>query len=362
MYRRRYRGRRERPVDLRGGLHSLAPLYEAYYSLRPPIEEPSELQRREFAFQYIGAESYTRHISFSTYEEMLDHLAERPPLHAYYSIAVYELPEARNMEEKGFIRASLFFDIDVDHFPGCQGPLPGDECLLEGLRAAARLEAMARRDLGAENVITYYTGNRGFHVIVECNEDCEKMGREERREIAWYVAAEALDLDILFPNVRSRSLQPATPSDSDPGWRGWVARAIPGGRPGLVDTLGPGWREEIYSRIEELRVPIDMQVTQDTSRLSRLRGTLNGKASLLVMRVGEGWRPDYRLLSPFNGSVEARCLEDLEGRVVGFNLDFKKGEEVELPAQVGILLFTKGLCEVLGGEVVVRAGPGWRPV
>jgi len=340
----------------------LASLYEAYYSLRPPVEAPSELPRREFAFQYLGSDTFTRHLSFSTYEELVEHMAERPPLHAYYSIAVYELPEARSMEEKGFLRAPLFFDIDVDHLPGCEGPLPTDECLMEGLRHARRLEAVARRDLGASETLVYYTGNRGFHVIVECGDDCEEIGREERREIAWYVAAEGLKLEAIIPEP-PKGYQPASPTTEDPGWRGWIARALTLDAPGLEDALGPEWRSRVLEAVNEYRVPIDMQVTPDTSRLSRIRGTLNGKASLLVARVGEGWRPDYRLLSPFTGEVTVRCPEGVpEERVLGYPLGLAPGEEASLPAQVGVLLYTKGLCELTGGEVVVRASPGGGPL
>jgi len=340
----------------------LASLYEAYYSLRPPVEAPSELPRREFAFQYFDSDSFTRHLSFASYDELLDHMAERPPLHAYYSIAVYELPEAKNMEEKGFLRAPLFFDIDVDHLPGCEGPLPTDECLLEGLRHARRLEAMARRDLGARETIIYYTGNRGFHVIVECEEDCEEVGREERREIAWYVAAEGLKVHAIIPEPPN-GYQPATPTPEDPGWRGWIARALGVEGQGLVDALGPDWKAKLEEAVEDYRVPIDMQVTPDTSRFSRIRGSLNGKASLLVSRVEGGWRPDYRALSPFTGEVTARCAEDISGeRVLGYPMGFSRGEEAALPAQVGVLLYTKGLCELTGGEVVVRAGSSWGPL
>ncbi len=351
------RAYRETVVRVGRGWRGLRGLYEAYYGLKPPIEEPESIQHREFAFQYFDSESYVRHLSFASLDELLDHLSSRPPLHAYYSVALYELPEARSMEEKGFMGAPLFFDIDVDHLEGCQGPLPSDDCLYEGLRAAMRLAAMAKRDLGARDTVVYFTGNRGFHVIAECSEDCMLMGREERREIAWYVAAEALDLDELFPAVRGGQYQPASPTPDDPGWRGWIAAHTPLPKPGLVDSLGPDWRQRIAGVVEELRAPIDMQVTQDPTRLSRIRGTLNGKASLLVERVARGWRPDYRRLSPFHGSVVARCRQDLEGPLLGYELGLREGEEAELPAGIAVTLYTKGLCELVEGEIVVRAGP-----
>ena len=360
MYRRASR-RGERVIRVPRDWRGLPGLYQAYYSLHPPLEEPPEVQRREFAFQYFDSESYVRHLSFNSIGEVVEHLAERPARHAYYSIAVYELPEARNMEEKGFLHAPLFFDIDVDHLQGCESPLPSRECLLRGLEAVAKLTALLRRDMGVGEVEAYYTGNRGFHVIAHCNLDCEELGREERREIAWYVLAEALDPEALFPR-HTRGYQPAAPDPEDPGWRGWIARRLPPGPPGLVDRLGEAWRERLLELAGEARVPIDPQVTPDTSRLSRIRGSLNGKASLLVTRIGEGWMPDPARLSPFQGELAVRCGEDLEGDVLGYSLGLLRGEEASLPAPVAVLLYTKGLCEITGGEVVVRAGPGWRPL
>jgi len=357
MYRRRSNNDQETLVTV--GPDLLPRLYRAYYSLRPPIEVPDRIERREFAFQPFDVDSYVRHLSFSSGDELLEYLAENYPRQAYYSIAVYELPEARSMEEKVLVEADLMFDIDVDHFEGCEGPLPSDECLMKGLEAAARISRIARRDLGAESIYTYYTGNRGFHVLVSCSW-CSKLGREERREIAHYFAAEGLDPTVIFPRKLPKKYEPAAPTPEDPGWRGWIATAIPGGKASLPESLGPRWREEVAEIARSLAAPIDFQVTQDPSRLSRIRGTLNGKASLLAVPVGRGWRPYYRELSPFTGYVEAECLEGVEGvRMLGYTLHARKGEVLGMPAQIAVMLHTKGVCRVVGGEVVVRAYTGW---
>ena len=360
MYRRASSRRRETVVE--AGPRLLERLYQAYYSLHPPIEVPDRLEHREFAFQPFDIDSYVRHISFSTPEELYQYLEERYPRQAYYSVAVYELPEARNMEEKMMIEADLFFDIDVDHLEGCEGPLPSDECLMKGLEAAMRITRIARRDLGARDYTVYYTGNRGFHVIVSCDW-CSRLGRSERREIAYYVAAEGLEPEALFPARPPKGYEPAVPSPDDPGWRGWIGASIPAGRASLREALGASWRSEVSRIAREMAAPIDFQVTQDPTRLSRIRGTLNGKASLLAVPVGRGWRPYYRGLSPFTGYVDVECLEALEeARVLGFTLQARSGETLSLPAQIGVMLHTKGLCRVAGGEIVVRADTGWRPI
>ncbi len=355
MYRRA--SRRERVYRVRGGL-DLKGLYHAYYSLRPPIGEPPRIQHREFAFQYFDSDTYHRHLSFDSIDAVLDHMIERPPRQAYYSVSLYELPEAKSMEEKGWMEAPLFFDIDVDHYDGCGSPVPTDDCLLRGLEDAYRIVMIARRDLGAGEARVYYTGHRGFHVIVECP-GCERLGRDERREIARYIAALDFEPSIVFPARPPRGFEPAAPTPGDPGWRGWIAGGLEDSHPSLVRALGRRWVDEVYRIVEGLRVDIDLQVTQDPTRLTRLPGTLNGKASLLAVPVSRGWRPDYRLLSPFQGEVVAECRGDIEARTLGYPLACRRGEEATLPAQIGVMLDTKGLARVVGGEVVVRAYTGW---
>jgi len=131
----------------------------------------------------------------------------------------------------------------------------------------------------------------------------------------------------------------------------------------LPKLLGRGWREALRSVLEEVSVKIDLQVTQDTSRLTRIPGTLNGKASLLVTYVEDpsSFRPD-KDLSPFDGEVEVELLEDVEGKILGKSLSLRKGESVSLEAWVAVTLITKGLARPLGGEVIVRESPSWRSI
>ncbi len=354
MYRRHYR-RGEKIVNIRKGGFNLEDLYRIYYSLHPAIKEPDEIARREFAFQYFGSDTYKRHLSFNTIDEVLEHMVKNPPRQAYYSVAIYELPEAKNMEEKGWLGSDLFFDIDVDHLPGCDTVLPTIQCLMEGLRIAYRIVAVARRDLGAREAHVYYTGNRGFHVVVECD-PCRKLERDERREIAKYFSADDLDLTVIFPKISKKGYEPAIPGDEEPGWRGWIGGVITGKRGGLVSVLGENWKSKIEEIINDLRVEIDHQVTQDPTRLLRLEGSLNGKASLLAVPVGRDWRPDIKVLSPFNGELTVRCSNDIPpGDYIGFKGNIRKGEELSLPASVAIMLYTKGLCSIMEGEIIVRA-------
>ncbi len=358
MYRRHSR-RRELVVRVRGSLN-LEELYRAYYSLRPYIREPEEIQRREFAFQYFSSDTYHRHLSFTSIDEVIDHMIKNTPRQAYYSVALYELPEAKSMEEKGWIGSDLFFDIDVDHLPGCDTPLPETKCLLDGLKMAYRIEKISRRDFGASEVKIYYTGHRGFHVVVRC-EQCWNLGRDERREIAKYISAGDLDLTILFPPIWRKGMEPALPNIGEPGWRGWIAEALEGRQGGVKTVLGSDWESRILEIIEDLSVKIDHQVTQDPTRLLRLEGAINGKASLLSKPVTRDWRPNHEDLSPFHGDVTVRCESEIPpGDYLGFKGGVRRGEELNLPASIGVMLESKGLCRVIQGEIIVRASPRWR--
>lgn len=327
-------------------------LFKAYYSLCPRIKPPESIERREFAFQLFEGDAYVRHISFSSPDELLSYLADRAPRNAYYSVAVYELPEAPRMEEKGWLGSEVMVDIDADHVEGCEG-FVGDECLARGYSLALKVDSILRRDFGVKPEI-YFTGNRGFHIIFSCGW-CMRLGREERREIAAYLAAEGVDPGLLFPlggeGVRGRRrLAPAPPDPGDPGWRGWIAREARAGgwRPG--DPLPP------------IGVPIDSMVTQDPTRLSRLRGSLNGKGGMIASTVGRtGFRPD-RSLSPFRGEVVLRAEADVEGVILGVNVSMRRGEESPLPAYAAIVLWLRGLARPVGGEVVVRADTSRGPI
>ena len=360
MYRR---GSSRRHAIVRLGRRAqLRDLYKAYYSLKPPIQEPTDMPHREFAFQLWETSSYIRHLSFESLEALQSFLAEKAPRQAYYSIGRYQLPEAPSMEEKGWLGSPLFFDIDADHLGGCEGaPAPWDECLVKAARAADRLVSLIQRDLGVPRhaVTVSFTGNRGFHVTAECDWCMELNGRQ-RRLIAEYILGLGFDAGKLFPPRRRRA-EPAAPSPEDPGWRGWLARSL--GTRGSEPLSRVVALEDLAPMVSRLAVPIDMQVTQDPTRLERIPYTLNGKASLLAVRVGDpaSFRPSPRL-SPFRGEALVKAGSDLEGRLLGVDIRLRAGEEAPLPAYAAVALATLGLAELVGGEVVVRRDPGWRPL
>lgn len=335
------------------GTSSLKTLYKAYYTTTRRLKPPSELQRREFAFQLFESESYVRHISFDSFEALREYLTSNAPKHAYYSIALYQLPDAKSMEEKGWLGSELLIDIDVDHLSGCEelkvnAGIVDDRCLIEGFKAALRVKRMLERDLDINSWI-YFSGSRGFHIVGSC-EYCLTLGREERAEIASYIAGVGLKLEYLIP-ARTRRGAPLTPSTEDPGWRGYLGEALR--ERGVSDVLDV---DEGYLSvlIEELRVPVDMQVTRDPSRLARIIGSINGKSSLLVLEVEDDFRPSISL-SPFRGSVTVKAKTSLEDvTLLGSRIGFKSGETLELEAPHALLLASKDLVTPISGEIWIE--------
>ncbi len=358
-----------RVEDSRDPIHEA---FRAYYSLDHHLYIPSHLESREFAYQDFKTGQFVRHIALSGEGEVRGLLRSKVPGHLYYSTAIYDLPSARNMEEKGWRGSELLFDIDLDHVEECShhivetpsrsAKIIGDECIRAGIERVRNLINILERDFGIprREIQAYYTGNRGFHVKVSY-EYCLGLGREERRLLVSYILAENIDLDAIFPDKKSlpRGAKIAPPVKDDPGWRGWIARLLE------PDTMqSSGWREKALRAIEGFRPPIDVQVTQDTSRLARVPGTLNGKTGFFVasLRDGLSLPLDHRI-SPFGGQIKVRALDDVGGvRVFGYSLEMGKNDTQHVPAWMAIYLALKGIVEMVEGDIVVRKDTGWRPI
>ncbi|MEM1938546.1 MAG: DNA primase small subunit domain-containing protein [Acidilobaceae archaeon] len=338
--------------------NSLKTLYQLYYKVTSNIKPPRDIAKREFAFQPFDIDSYIRHLSFYSFNDLREYLVLNPPRHAYYSIALYELPEAKSMEEKGWLGSEILVDIDVDHLEECRivkvdnvGELVGDECLLEGFKQALRIKKMLERDFDM-NTTVYFSGSRGFHII-GYNESYLTLGRDEREEIAKYISGLELNISYLIPISRDRSkISIATPLPEDPGWRGLIGEILRSR--GAISSIDYSTISKIEDIISKLKIPIDMQVTRDPSRLARLIGSLNGKSSLMVVEVEEDQFTPSIVLSPFNGELTVKAKASLDDiKILGLKISFKKGETLNLEAPIALLLASKGIVDVLSGVVKI---------
>jgi DNA primase small subunit len=275
-------------------------LFKEYYRYAK-LELPKDMELREFAFQPFNSEIYVRHLSFANEEELRQYILQNVPLHLYYSSARYQLPSAKEMEEKGWLGSDLLFDLDADEicklrvrkfcdgietFSDCQGIEYAEldnECVSLMLEKAFLIRDKLKEDFGLQARI-FFSGNRGFHIRVECYGDCALLDSEDRREIAEYFI-------------------------SPPDFEG---------------------------------VKIDEQVTIDPKRLVRIPGSLNGKSGLRVMEVLGGFEFDESL-SPFSGEVIFYSFVTSTLRALNEEIRLKKESAIKLPASIGIYLTLKGL-------------------
>mgnify|MGYP000002778299 CR=1 FL=1 len=234
---------------------------EFYETESDRIRAPDLIERREFGFLLFGEKIMIRHKSFKKVEDLRRFLKETVPLHVYYSTAYYENPEG-SMEEKGWIGADLYFDIDADHIPTPCGKIhdrwrcgtcgfsgrgtPPERCPICGNRGfeektwpcevcleSARLETIKLLDILTEDfgfapneIKTSFSGHRGYHVNVE-NEEIRTLDSTSRKEIVDYITGVGLDAQFHgLGRSGTRAGVIVGPHLGDAGWRGRIARGV----------------------------------------------------------------------------------------------------------------------------------------
>ncbi len=375
----------------------LTDLFSKYYS-KADLKLPGDMEFREFAVQPFGSQSYVRHLSFRSPEELRRYLVQRPPLHLYYSSAVYLQPSAPSMDEKWWRGSDLLFDIDADQIPGCSVQklyyCPGDsqlsreipsggcfsggevseievidpQCIGLAIRQAEMLLDVLIEELGIprSSIELTFSGNRGFHIHCYVGEDLRLLGREERKILVEYIKGSGFSRDQFY-RVRGRS-------------RGKIAippRAVDGGIPSriartylrekraidkdaiayltgastsinkkILDLLSDIWRKDLYE------IYIDEKVTMDISRLVRIPNSLNGKTGLRVYPIDisriESFEPGP-WLSPFeNMKLKIRTTTKIP-KINFYGLEFEANVQAYyvVQAPLAIFLALKGIAEII---------------
>jgi DNA primase small subunit len=232
---------------------------EFYEENATKIEAPPSIMQREFGFMVFKENIMVRHIGFSTVDRLRSFMKENAPAHAYHSTAYYEMPEEK-MDNKGWLGADLYFDIDADHIPtkckeihdswickdcgftgkgqpdvcpACGGKRfdekiwPCDECLDSAKGETVKLLNILTKEFGfsSEEVDVSFSGHRGYHVHV-ANDAVQELDAGARKEIVDYITGVGLNASLYSPvDVASRA--PAETVGSvldDLGWRGRIAK------------------------------------------------------------------------------------------------------------------------------------------
>ena len=375
------------------GLNPIENLFRAYYrTMRGTIYVP-EVSRREFMFRGFDGK-VRRHISFRDLEELRKQLVYDPPLDAYYSVSLYERPEAE-MEEKGRIRADVLFDIDSSDLrdedcesgtiwkckncgrsgmglspekcPDCGSDRVevnhwlNEKCIEASKREVRKLIEILTQDLGVDEdwILIAYTGNRGFHVRVT-EGPLTYLDKEERRELAFYVMAKGFDASSFII------------ADGD-GFRldlrsGHVSRALRIVEDSLVEKirskpvkLSQKERRRLEAllngAVREEGAKVDWMVTMDTGRLTRIPNSLHGKTGFRALSLT---LDDYPNVNPFRDAVGLPAEPELEVevklKVPAFSLKGEKfgpygvGDRVKLPGFAAVFLVLRGRAELSEGS------------
>jgi len=384
--------------------------YEKYFN--PKEEDIGNIKLREFALvPFDSPDIMIRHLSFHTFKEIKQYVMKNTPLHLYYSTAYYKTPEARNMDEKGWLGADLVFDIDVDHIPteckkehdtwrcldcGTHGKgMPPEKCPRCGsaridrevwvcnkcLRVAIDetmrlIEEFICDDLGISrsDVKVYFSGHRGFHIHIE-DERTRKLDQDARREIVDYIKGIGIRVELLNP----------LPKMNEYGWRGTIAQGIYEILMTLRDDYRPSdltqreieylinKRSMLVRALEEgsidVRIPkslltklvkeviskksvdIDERVTTDTKRLIRFPESLHGKTGLKVTEVNLSVLTDFDPFSDaswLNSSIKLKVTGNIPKIKLGnVELNTTPGDIIVLPASVALYIVMRGKGEVI---------------
>ena len=232
---------------------------EFYEENAVKIEAPPSIKQREFGFMIFKENIMVRHKGFTNSDALRAYVKEVVPAHAYHSTAYYETPEER-MENKGWLGADLYFDIDADHIatkckethdswtckdcgfsgkgqpdvcPACgsrrfdEKIWPCDECLGSAKKETIKLVDMLTTEFGfsTEEVEVSFSGHRGYHVHV-VNAVIRELDAGARKEIVDYITGVGLNMS-LFSLVEVVSRAPAktvSSALSDFGWHGRIAK------------------------------------------------------------------------------------------------------------------------------------------
>ena len=233
--------------------------FKQYYSnLFIKEKTIDHIEDREFGFQYWDKAFFKRHFSFYDREDLNKFLNDYDLRHCYSSAALYEIPDEKNINEKGWIGCDFVIDIDADHVDlPCQQEHDGYSCKKCGKSGKGKppkqcsctntsftkfnwvcekcldfskqetikiIEDFFIPDFGLNknDFLVKFSGNRGYHIQIQ-TDSYKKLDQDARREIADYITGK-VDLDTLGFKIIKGSL--AGPTYIGKGWKKRISRYL----------------------------------------------------------------------------------------------------------------------------------------
>jgi DNA primase small subunit len=362
--------------------------FREYYE-RAEVRAPEEIQRREWGFGGWERKIETRHMQMGSEQELRGRLVRDIPLFISYSVAYYEFPDMRPMENKNWLGADLVFDLDADHLGlPCKNRHGSkwvcEECLDAVKEESIKLmEEFLIPDFGfsRNEMEMNFSGNRGYHIHIK-SESIRELRAFARREIVDYLTGTGIDFSSMgfesVPVHGKREPKLLGPSNADPAWPGRIAklvgrllterkledvgieekdakriykngerflRAMEGGNWDAVKLVNKEsvWRNVVGRLGIKLGDRIDQNVTADVSKLIRLPDSLHGESALVAMRVKDINRFDPLKDAVVFGEqpVRIKIKKAPEFRVGELTFGPFKEEERELPEYAALFLLCK---------------------
>ena len=204
---------------------------EYYFRYGKKIESPTEIQRREFAFRYMGPKGepagMVRHLTFGSVGEILATALREVPCDLYCSNGYYRFP-TYPMQEKDWLGADIIFDIDtkdlnlpcktdhsyficescsqvtkkkqgLDRCHSCNSQnltlesIPCEMCLEGAKKEVRKLLLMLTEDFGIaeKDIQIYFSGNDGFHIYL-MDPNFQYLDAQARTDMTGYILGKGL--------------------------------------------------------------------------------------------------------------------------------------------------------------------------
>ena len=229
--------------------------FRDYYSrttLRPAVR----VDEREFGIGEFGKKISSRHLSFSSNDELNFFLRNEVPFYISCSAAIYKFPAARPMESKQILGADLIYEFDADDIKtpckadhdtwkcrSCSTTGKGDveacsncgsgveidewvcpSCLGAVKKQAKILVELLASDLGiSEGLAFNFSGSKGYHIHIR-DEKLQGLSPSARVELVDYLTGNSLKPENLGFFMDGKKFVCPLPGNS----QGWAARILLG--------------------------------------------------------------------------------------------------------------------------------------
>jgi DNA primase small subunit len=354
---------------------------EFYFKNSDLITGPPEPERREIGYETFE-NTMIRHLRVNDVGELRALVLQHSPRSLYYSAAYYQEPNLP-MEEKGWLGADLFLDIDADMVPTecaprhnfkictkCRTPyanLSERQCYncgnveFEEQKWVCKLCIGKTKDevekvldfftqdfgIDADDIEIYFSGNRGYHILVR-TQDVKGLGQRERLEIIDYLMGRGISPEFLglIKGARPENLYHLLPSPEEPGWRGRVGRQT--NKKEVMDVYRTEGFERAWSiiqaKVDAAAAHIDPVVTSDLHRLIRMENTLHGETGLIKKRCYDlnSFQPTVDAVAFGREPVKITVSYSPEIWFDEQNYGPYRDEVVEVPESLAIYLILKG--------------------